>query len=195
VGSSPRTRRITFTCGCVGVGMGDQFPAAPVETSRASPPHRPRADGLACKHFRIQYPILRTPWVCFLGGDFQGRLLLLLSLISPLPCSDENVANRIGISGGGSLTGPLRDARRFPSTRWYPVPGATRPTLGFGIGPSFKGHFLSGDDCEGRRQLRWEFMKHFVCPTEYSVGYTPLRDLLDAKRVGDGAHHGLEREA
>jgi hypothetical protein len=23
----------------------------------------------------------------------------------------------IGISGGGSLTGPLRDARRFPSTR------------------------------------------------------------------------------
>jgi hypothetical protein len=36
-----------------------------------------------------------------------------------------------------------RDARRFPSTRWYPVPGATRTTLGFGICPSFKGHFLS----------------------------------------------------
>jgi hypothetical protein len=29
-----------------------------------------------------------------------------------------------GISGGRSLTGPFRDARRFPSTRWYPVPEA-----------------------------------------------------------------------
>jgi hypothetical protein len=40
------------------------------------------------------------------------------------PYSDEKL--RIvtgGISGGGSLTGPLRDARRFPSTRWFPVPG------------------------------------------------------------------------
>jgi hypothetical protein len=41
-----------------------------------------------------------------------------------------------GISGGRSLTGPLRDARRFPSTRWYPVPRATRTTVGFGICPS-----------------------------------------------------------
>ena len=49
----------------------------------------------------------------------------------------------LGISGGRSLTGPLRDARRFPSTRWYPVPGATRTTLGFGICPSFKDHSLS----------------------------------------------------
>jgi hypothetical protein len=49
----------------------------------------------------------------------------------------------IGILGGGSLTGPLRDARRFPSTRWYPVPRATCTTLGFGIFPSFKDHFLS----------------------------------------------------
>jgi hypothetical protein len=32
----------------------------------------------------------------------------------------------VGISGGRSLTRPLRDARRFPSTRWYPVPRATR---------------------------------------------------------------------
>jgi hypothetical protein len=44
------------------------------------------------------------------------------------------------ISGGGSLT---RHARRFPSTRWQLVPGATRTTLGFGMCPSFKGHFLS----------------------------------------------------
>jgi hypothetical protein len=49
----------------------------------------------------------------------------------------------LGISGGRSLSGPLRDARRFPSTRWYLVPGATRTSLGFGICPSFKGHFLS----------------------------------------------------
>jgi hypothetical protein len=49
----------------------------------------------------------------------------------------------LGVSGGRSLTGPLRDARRFPSTRWYPVPGVTRTTLGFGIRPSFKNHFLS----------------------------------------------------
>jgi dynein heavy chain len=27
----------------------------------------------------------------------------------------------LGIWGGRSLTGPVRDARRFPSTRWYPV--------------------------------------------------------------------------
>jgi hypothetical protein len=26
------------------------------------------------------------------------------------------------ISGGRSLTGPIRDARRFPSTRWNPIP-------------------------------------------------------------------------
>jgi hypothetical protein len=49
----------------------------------------------------------------------------------------------VGISGRRSLTGPLRDGRRFPSTRVYPVPGATRATTGFGIRPSFKGHFLS----------------------------------------------------
>jgi hypothetical protein len=48
-----------------------------------------------------------------------------------------------GISGGRSLTRPLRDARRFPSTQWYPVPGATRTTLGFGICPSFKDRSLS----------------------------------------------------
>jgi hypothetical protein len=58
--------------------------------------------------------------------------------------SDAKVANRNDreISGGGSLTRPFRDARRFPSTRWYLVPGATRPTLGFGICPSSKGHSL-----------------------------------------------------
>jgi hypothetical protein len=44
---------------------------------------------------------------------------------------------------GDRSRGPLRDARRFPSTRWYPVPGATRTKLGFGICPSFKDHLLS----------------------------------------------------
>jgi hypothetical protein len=49
----------------------------------------------------------------------------------------------LGISGGRSLTGPFRDARRFPSTRWYPVPVATRTPSGLGICPSFKDHSLS----------------------------------------------------
>jgi hypothetical protein len=48
-----------------------------------------------------------------------------------------------GISGERSLTGPLSDARRFPSTRRYPVPSSTRTTLGFGSCPSFKDHSLS----------------------------------------------------
>jgi hypothetical protein len=64
-------------------------------------------------------------WSSFLGGQFWKRIVTL------------------GISGGRSLTGPLRDARRFPSTRWYPVPRVTRTTLRFGICPSFKGHSLS----------------------------------------------------
>jgi hypothetical protein len=39
----------------------------------------------------------------------------------------------VGISGGRSLTGPLRDGRRFPSTRGYPVPKlhVRRRGLGF----------------------------------------------------------------
>jgi hypothetical protein len=45
--------------------------------------------------------------------------------------------------GWGIAHGPSRDALRIPSTRWYPVPGATRTTLGFGICPSSKGHSLS----------------------------------------------------
>ena len=44
----------------------------------------------------------------------------------------------VGISGGRSLRGRAPDARHFPSTRWYPVPGATRTTLGFGICPSLE---------------------------------------------------------
>jgi hypothetical protein len=39
---------------------------------------------------------------------------------------------------------PLRDARPVSLyTIWYPVPKATRATLGFGFCPSFKGHSLS----------------------------------------------------
>jgi hypothetical protein len=37
-----------------------------------------------------------------------------------------------GISGGRSLTGPLRDARRFPSARWCPVPGLRVRRWGLG---------------------------------------------------------------
>jgi hypothetical protein len=49
------------------------------------------------------------------------------------PYSGEKVANRGGKGFGWEiLTRPLRDARRFPSTHCYSVPGATRTTLGFG---------------------------------------------------------------
>jgi hypothetical protein len=60
----------------------------------------------------------------------------------------------LGASGGRSLTGPLRDDRRFPSTRWLPIPGATRKTLGSGICTSFKGHFLSR---RAKPQLKYEW--------------------------------------
>jgi hypothetical protein len=45
-----------------------------------------------------------------------------------------------GISGGRSLKRPLRDARRFPSTRSYSVPKATRTRRQFGRCTWFKGH-------------------------------------------------------
>jgi hypothetical protein len=50
-------------------------------------------------------------------------------------CSDDKVANRNVRDFGWerSLARPFRDARRFPSTRWWPVPGATRTTLGLGF--------------------------------------------------------------
>jgi hypothetical protein len=38
-----------------------------------------------------------------------------------------------GISGGRTLTRPLRDARRFPSTRSYPVPRSSRTPRKFRI--------------------------------------------------------------
>jgi hypothetical protein len=62
----------------------------------------------------------------------------------------------VGISGGVSLTRLFRDARRFPSTRWYPVPRATRTTRVFGICPWFKGHFLS------RRAKPWRYDLHLL---------------------------------
>jgi hypothetical protein len=59
--------------------------------------------------------------------------------------SDGKAANRttltLGISGERSLTRPFRDARRFPSTRLYPVPRATRTTRKCGICPPFKDQF------------------------------------------------------
>jgi hypothetical protein len=69
------------------------------------------------------------------------RIPAALSLLLRCTATQKLRIVTVGISGGRSLTGPLRDACRFPSTRWYPVPGATRTTLGFGICPSFKGPF------------------------------------------------------
>ena len=80
------------------------------------------------------------------------------SLSTRTTYSDEQVANRNDRDFGWeiSLTRPLRDAHRFPSTRWYPVPGATRTTLGFGIRPSFKDPFLS------RRAKPLQSLSHLV---------------------------------
>ena len=52
-------------------------------------------------------------------------------------------SERSGFRVGDELTRLFRDARRFPSARWYPVPRATRTTRESGICPSFKDHFLS----------------------------------------------------
>jgi hypothetical protein len=46
-----------------------------------------------------------------------------------------------GISGGGSLTRPFRDARRFPLTRFSPYSHAHVGRERFGICPSFQGPF------------------------------------------------------
>jgi hypothetical protein len=48
----------------------------------------------------------------------------------------------LGVSGGRA-GGSFRDARRFPSTRWYPAPEATRTPRTFRICPSFEDPFLS----------------------------------------------------
>jgi hypothetical protein len=54
-------------------------------------------------------------------------------------------ANRhVRVSAGRSLTGPFRDARRFPSIRWCPIPRDTRTSLGFGIRPRVQGPFSVG---------------------------------------------------
>jgi hypothetical protein len=63
----------------------------------------------------------------------------------PLQHSDGErlriVTPNLGFRGGEIAHGAVaRDAHRFPSRRWYPVTGATRTTLRFGICPSFKGH-------------------------------------------------------
>jgi hypothetical protein len=84
--------------------------------------------------------------------------------------SDANVANivTLGVSGGRSLTRPLRDARRFPSTRRYPVPGATRTPLGFGIQPSFGGHFLPR-----RANPTYDFAFVSLRCTSFTLGFAP----------------------
>jgi hypothetical protein len=70
----------------------------------------------------------------------QADLVVLERHLQPMQRCESLT---FGISGGRSLTRPLPAARRFPSTRLYSEPGATRTMLGFGICPSFKGHFLS----------------------------------------------------
>jgi hypothetical protein len=54
-----------------------------------------------------------------------------------------NNTDRVRILRWRSLTRPFREARRFPSTRLYPVLRATRTPRKSGICPSNKDHFLS----------------------------------------------------
>ena len=61
----------------------------------------------------------------------------------PLPRSHTAMRNVWDFGREMELTGPLRDARRFPSTRWYPVPTCTHTPRNFGICPSFTDHSLS----------------------------------------------------
>jgi hypothetical protein len=81
------------------------------------------------------------------GGNNQRECVTAMGKELPARVLDSAVKKlrivTLGISGGRWLTGPLRDARRFPSTRRYLDPGTTRTTLGFGICLSFKDHSLS----------------------------------------------------
>jgi hypothetical protein len=112
-----------------------------VESSRAWPPHRPRGEGLA-------HPADPSRTHCRLGSASEAAACQTLRKLGgerPRSRRDAQAGWRqrahtrvrvdrsrtameksrivaVGISGGGSLTGPLRDARRFPSTRWFPVP-------------------------------------------------------------------------
>ena len=113
--------------GRAGVGACIVDAALSLRRSGAAAADEPRAAALAAQYTALLLLLLRV-WEAECGADtaeVQRR---------------DKVANRDGRgSGGRSLTEPLRDARRFPSTRWYLVLTRTRMALGFGICPSFKG--------------------------------------------------------
>ncbi len=94
-------------------------------------------------------PVLGGGFQMHPGGEVDIRCtytaLAVLPAHTPQPCTAMPKLRivTVRISGGRSLARPFHDARRFPSTRWFPVPGATRTTLRFGICPSFKDPFLS----------------------------------------------------
>jgi hypothetical protein len=84
--------------------------------------------------------LLRAQWelghVLVVGEAGSGRHALLALACATLGVSMK-VLQRLrivtaGVSGGRSLTGQFHDARRFPSTRWYPVPVA--PVRRWGLG-------------------------------------------------------------
>jgi hypothetical protein len=64
---------------------------------------------------------------------------------------------------GDELTRPFRDARRFPSTRWYLVPRATRTTLGVWDSSIVQGPF-SVAPC---RTLTYD--SRFLCSSRWRV--------------------------
>jgi hypothetical protein len=102
-----------------------------VETGRGKPV-------AAMSHLRVERRLgAEQNRVQLLHGRAQ-RHLRLHTAMKEVATRDEK-----GFGWEVPLTGPLRDARRFPSTRWCPVPGTTRTTPGFEICPSFNCQFLS----------------------------------------------------
>ena len=62
--------------------------------------------------------------------ELEAQMYQVCPTRSPRPPRTAVKKLRIVISGGILLTGPLGDARRFPSTRWFTIPGATPGVMG-----------------------------------------------------------------
>jgi hypothetical protein len=97
------------------------------------------------RHRRLELQHVRhAPLVEF--EEWRARVAPAKRRTPPQSAGRAASAYRIvtcGVSGGRSLMRSLRGARRFPSTRWYPVPGLRVRRWDMEVCPSFKGHFLS----------------------------------------------------
>jgi hypothetical protein len=80
------------------------------------------------------------------AGELEAQKKLVRgprALRTRVPPCDGKVANCRDFRGFGWGIAHGAVSRRPPISLYTTVPGATRTTLGFGICPSFKGHFLS----------------------------------------------------